>query len=86
MPTGKSLHIGLNEVDPKSYGGWPGVLTACEADAEDMQALAQTGGFGTKKLLSKAASRDAVLGEIRAASKGLEAGDIFLLTYSGHGG
>src|SRR5882724_9942309 len=33
MPTGASLHIGLNAVDPKNYSGWDGQLTACEFDA-----------------------------------------------------
>src|SRR5882724_970925 len=35
MPTGASLHIGLNAVDPKHYSGWDGQLTACEFDAND---------------------------------------------------
>ena len=29
---GVSLHIGLNSVDPKHYGGWSGDLVACEFD------------------------------------------------------
>ena len=41
MPQGISVHIGLNSVDPKQYEGWDGQLTACEADAKDMQALAK---------------------------------------------
>lgn len=86
MPKGKSLHLGLNGLDPSAYGGWPGTLNACEADADDMQALAQAAGFEAKKLLTRAATRDHVLKEIRAAGKSLEAGDVFLLTYSGHGG
>jgi hypothetical protein len=45
MPIGASLHIGLNAVDPKQYSGWDGQLTACEFDANDMQALAKTQGF-----------------------------------------
>ena len=28
-----SLHIGLNLVDPKHYGGWSGPRAACEFDA-----------------------------------------------------
>jgi metacaspase-1 len=45
MPTGASLHIGLNAVDPKAYSGWSGKLAACEFDANDMQALARKQGF-----------------------------------------
>ncbi len=34
-----SLHIGLNLVDPKHYGGWSGPLAACECYANDMAAI-----------------------------------------------
>ena len=43
-------------------------------------------GFAAAKLLTKKATRDAVLKGIAGASKKLKAGDIFLLSYSGHGG
>ena len=29
MASGRSLHIGLNSVDPKHYAGWDGQLRAC---------------------------------------------------------
>ena len=45
MPSGLSLHMGLNAVDPKHYAGWPGELVACEADARDMRAIAKSKGF-----------------------------------------
>ena len=87
MPIGASLHIGLNAVDPKQYSGWDGQLTACEFDANDMQALAKTQGF-TKvtKRLTKKATRSRVLADIKAAAAKLKRNDIFFLTYSGHGG
>jgi metacaspase-1 len=81
-----SLHIGINRVDPKQYEGWSGPLTACEFDANDMQALARTQGMAPTTLLTQAGTRKAVLGGIRAAAKALKSGDLFLLTYSGHGG
>ena len=37
-------------------------------------------------LLTKKATRDAVLRTMRAAAKSLAAGDLFFLSYSGHGG
>lgn len=40
-PIGLSLHIGLNAVDPKHYGGWRGDLVACEFDANDMAAISR---------------------------------------------
>lgn len=87
MAKGISLHIGLNNVDPAHYGGWDGALSACEADAKDMVALAKKQGFtGNTMLLSKQATVAAVTQAIQSASKQLVKGDIFFLTYSGHGG
>jgi hypothetical protein len=86
MAKGISLHIGLNGVDPKHYAGWDGPLKACEADAEDMAKIAKDGGFGTTTLLTRKATRGAVIDGIKAAAKKLKTGDFFFLTYSGHGG
>lgn len=86
MPKGLSLHIGVNRVDGNHYGGWEGPLNACEYDALDMQALAEKEGFHSQKLLTADATRDAVKSAISQAAAELEGGDIFLLTYSGHGG
>jgi hypothetical protein len=40
-----SLHIGLNAVSPKAYGGWDGQLAACEFDAKDMADIARSQGI-----------------------------------------
>lgn len=85
-PAGISLQIGLNFVDPVHYGGWDGELKACEADARDMQSIADKEGFSSTLLLTKQATRKRVLAAIAAAARRLKAGDIFFLTYSGHGG
>jgi len=81
-----SVHVGLNTVDPEHYDGWDGALTACEFDANDMGSLAQSRGFETTKLLTGEATADAILNAIGGAASELEAGDIFFITYSGHGG
>ncbi len=86
MAKGIALTIGLNAVDPAHYGGWSGALTACEADAQDMSAVAKSRKFKVKTLLTAEATRDKLSSEIIKAAKDLKAGDIFLLTYSGHGG
>ena len=86
MAKGLSLHIGLNAVDPKKYGGWSGVLAGCENDARDMAAIAKGQGFTPKLLMTKDATAAAVTAAIKAAAAKLEAGDAFLLSYSGHGG
>jgi hypothetical protein len=86
MAKGLALTIGLNSVDPKHYGGWSGELNACEADAEDMANIGKSRKFTVKTLLTKAASRAKVISEISGAARTLKPGDIFMLSYSGHGG
>jgi len=87
MAKGISLHIGLNRVDPAHYEGWDGTLNAGEADAKDMQALAKKQGFKSNTpLLTEHATVGVVSKAIRAAAKQLGKGDVFFLTYSGHGG
>jgi metacaspase-1 len=81
-----SLHIGLNSVSPSHYGGWSGDLAACEFDAKDMAAIAKSRGMKSSILLTKSATRAKALASIRAAAKTLKTGDLFFLTYSGHGG
>jgi hypothetical protein len=86
MAKGSALAIGLNSVDPKHYGGWSGDLNACEADAQDMAEIAKSMKFSTTMLLTKSASRNKVINKISGAAKALKTGDIFMLSYSGHGG
>lgn len=86
MPQAISIHVGLNEVDPKHYQGWNGKLVACEFDANDMEKLASGRGFESKKLLTKEATAEALTSALKKASQKLESGDTLLLTYSGHGG
>ena len=85
-PKAHSLHIGLNAVSGAAYGGWTGPLAACEFDANDMAAIAGGKGIKPTVLLTKKATRTNVLTEMRSAAKALVAGDLFFLTYSGHGG
>lgn len=86
MSQGMSLHIGLNSVDSHAYEGWDGKLFACENDADSMHDLASSVGYETHKLITKHATRAAVTHAISQAAKKLKSGDIFFLTYSGHGG
>src|SRR5262245_45076828 len=86
MAKGLSLHIGLNSVDPNHYQGWPGTLVACEADAKDMSLIAQSQRFTPNILLTKQATRDAVAKKLTSIAGKLKSGDIFFLSYSGHGG
>ncbi|HEX2543113.1 MAG TPA: caspase family protein [Caldimonas sp.] len=81
-----SLHLGLNTVSAGAYGGWTGPLAACEFDANDMAAIAEAQGIRPTVLLTRKATRAAVLAELRRAAKSLTRGGFFFLTFSGHGG
>lgn len=93
---GLSLHIGVERLDPACYplkpphpdwpNGWDGPLLGCANDARDMQAIAKSQGFETTLLMTENATADNVIAAIRAAADRLSAGDIFMITYAGHGG
>jgi len=85
-PRGRSLHIGLNSVAGSAYGGWTGPLAACEFDANDMAAIAESKGMRPTVLLTRKATRAAAFDAMRSAARALRAGDLFFLSYSGHGG
>ena len=86
MPKGISLHLGLNSYDPAHYGN-SGDLAACENDANSMHDLAKAAGFDALPplLTAQATSRNFVT-SIQNAANTLESGDVFMLSYSGHGG
>jgi hypothetical protein len=86
MPRALSLHIGLNSVDPAAYSGWDGQLVACENDARSMEGITSSLGYQAKSLLTKEATSEAVIRSIASAAEELTTNDIFVLTYSGHGG
>ena len=81
-----SLHVGLNAVSADHYSGWDGPLAACEYDARDMAAIAKAQGMKPTVLLTKKATRKNVTEALRAAAKALRSGDLFFLSFSGHGG
>jgi metacaspase-1 len=85
-PQAHSLHIGINEVSAAHYEGWTGPLAACEFDAHDMLALAQSRGIKSTLLITKKATRANLLATLRKAAKTLSDGDFFFMSFSGHGG
>src|SRR5690242_5428483 len=86
MANAKSIHIGLNHVDPSAYNGWDGALAGCINDATDMQTIATGLGYQSVMLVDSEATADRVIAEIGQAAADLQPGDILLLSYSGHGG
>jgi metacaspase-1 len=84
MPIGRALAIGIDSPKRGVYRAL-GSLTVAEADARYLAALARSRGFATKSLLGPEATRAAVVARISAAAQALAPGDIFLLSFSGHG-
>ncbi len=85
-PQALSLHIGINEVSAAHYEGWTGPLAACEFDAHDMAALAASQGMKSTLLITKKATRSNLLTALRKAARTLGSGDLFFMSFSGHGG
>lgn len=88
LQKGRSLHIGVNNVDQQAYqttGTTVPVLAGCVNDAKSMQFLAADQGFVTQILTDDQATSSEVIRLVSSYAGELEAGDIFLLTFSGHG-
>ena len=83
MPKGFSIHVGVNEPDPSFQ--MP-KLRGCVNDAHTMRTIAEDRGFQPQAVLENAAAGfHAVRDAVTKAAGDLEAGDIFLFTFSGHG-
>jgi metacaspase-1 len=83
---GLSLHVGINQVDKQAY--YPlhiPDLLACKNDALAMQKLADKIGYQTSIIQDEQATYSNVTQAIADAAASLNSGDIFFLTYSGHG-
>jgi hypothetical protein len=74
----------LNYFDSDHYGT-NGELFGCENDASAMQQITSAIGYQSHVLLTQSATADAVLRAIKNVAAELLPGDLFVLTYSGHG-
>jgi hypothetical protein len=80
---GHALCIGVDTTESKGAGTRAGA----EADALALSGIAQLQGFLTPTLLlGAAATRASVRAKIREAAALCRTGDLFMLTFSGHGG
>lgn len=81
----KSLHFGMNRVDPAAYGGWPGYLNACWHDAARTAALMATAGYSATGCFDEDCTLERVRLEFANAAAEMVSGDTFLFSNSGHG-
>jgi metacaspase-1 len=82
---GISLHLGLNCIDANHYKGDFDCLLGAEADAVLMAKICRHARFETTTILGKDVTRASVTTHVRAAARRLKAGDIFVITFAGHG-
>lgn len=88
MPRLHYLGIGLNRVDPRSYGGWEGRLNACHKDIAAIEKLIRALGvqYRSEVLLDAQAN----IGEVEAAyanfAEAAQPCDLVVIAHSRHGG
>lgn len=81
-----ALTIGLDFVNPRKYGNWSGILQGCVADAKAYETIAHNANFEQRiPLHNDRAEINEVARHILWAAKELREGDIFFVSYSGHG-
>lgn len=85
MTIRRSIHFGLNAVNPGAYAGWSGKLQGCENDARAMRDLFFARGFDARPVLGPAVTRSQVTQAIGEAAQVLVAGDTLAVTFAGHG-
>ena len=65
--------------------GWEGPLQSCELDARDMFKIASRQNFRASMLKTEHATTANVTKKVRSAARSLKDGDMFFLSYAGHG-
>ena len=81
-----ALILGVSKVNPQYYAGWEGKLKQPEQDALSFKMIADEYGFSSTMMLTEEVTRDNVILSIRNTSSIIDANDLFLIYYSGHGG
>lgn len=78
--------IGLTKVLPSAYDGWNGDCPGCDIDSQSMFDLQAATGFDTVLLQNSAANWGAIQARVLEQGAKLKAGELLVLTMSGHGG
>lgn len=81
-----SLHVGVNKANPAAYPGGISQLAGCVNDAKSYRQMAIKAGFNKSHLLTdQEATIDEVSRYIYHAASHAASGDIFFVSYAGHG-
>lgn len=79
------LCVGLKDVDPAAYGGYPQPCPGCDLDATDFANVLNAAGVQTTLLSDSGATRNGVVSAMRSAAGALREGDLFVMSVAGHG-
>ncbi|MEL6733306.1 MAG: caspase family protein [Bacteroidota bacterium] len=81
-----SLHVGLNNVDWRSYKAKVPELPTCEADAYAMANICEFAGVESLELLiGELALKQSFINKMKNYAKLLKENDFLIITFSGHG-
>ena len=84
MSFSMSLHIGVNQVDPATYGAVP-VLRSAVKDAEAMELIAKDLEYQDRLILrNNEATVSAVLARLGAMAQQVEPGGVVMVSFTGH--
>jgi hypothetical protein len=88
MSTKVALLVGLCQVLPAAYNGWNGAngCEGCELDVENVEKILTPFGYTIQMLKTAAATKSAILSHLEKAAQSLQADDMFVFYYAGHGG
>lgn len=86
MPKAQSLHLGLNRVDTAAYDGWDGPAGGLRVRRQRHGGHRAQQGHEADRAGDEGGRRAGLLANVRVTAESLKAGDLFFLTYSGHGG
>lgn len=88
MAKALALLVGLRKVNPRKYDGWTGEngCWGAELDVDNIARILAPANYEITELKTEKATKAKVLNALRAAAAKLDAGDIFVFYYSGHGG
>lgn len=88
MSTKLALLVGLCQVSPAAYNGWNGAngCEGCELDVENVEKILNPFGYTIQMLKTAAATKTVILSHLEKAAQSLQADDMFVFYYAGHGG
>lgn len=81
----RSVHVGIDVVEPRVFGELLPRLRSASRDAMAMRSFADSLGCASRLLVNEDATLERVTASLEAAIERMVAGDLLLVSFSGHG-